>query len=93
MRLSESLYGVRFAGQNGMPLGELNQLIGLPGVAKSCLPLRVFEDEKPSCTMWQSHLQFSREELRSDGAVLSGGSIYVDPDISAELKKKVEFCC
>ena len=91
MRLSESLYGVKRAGENGMLLGELNQLVGLPGAEKSCLPHGVFEDEKPLSTTWQRHLQSSRKERGSGGAVLSNGCIYIDPDVSSELKKKVNF--
>ncbi|XP_020244275.1 uncharacterized protein LOC109822485 isoform X2 [Asparagus officinalis] len=69
--------------------GELNQLAGLPGAEKSCLPTGVFEDEKSMSRIWQNHQQCSRKELRSSGAVLSGDCIYVDSDTSTELKKKV----
>lgn len=85
VRLSESLYSVRCIGENGM----LNQLAGLPGAEKSCLPLGVFEDERQLSTIWQGHLRTSRKELLSGDAVLSSESIYVDSDVSAELKKKV----
>lgn len=91
MRLSESLYSVKHAGEDGMPLRELNQLIGLSGSEKSCLPLGFFEDEKSLSTIWRHHLQSSRKELRTGGAVLSSDCIYVDSDISTELRKKVKF--
>ena len=91
MRLSESLYSVKRAGENGMPLGELNQLVGLPGAEKSCLPHEIFKAEKPLSATGLSHLQSSRKELRSGGAVLSSDCIYIDSDISTEMKKKVNF--
>lgn len=89
VRLSEYLYSVRRLGENGMPLEELNKLAGLPGAEKSCLPHGVFEVEKHLSKTWQCHLQTSRREIGNGGAVLASNSIYIDSNISIELKKKV----
>ncbi|KAJ6824104.1 uncharacterized protein M6B38_129790 [Iris pallida] len=72
-----------------MPLGDSNQLVGLRGAEKSCLPARAFEDGKSLSNSWQLPLQSSRKELRSSGSLFSSECIYIDSDISAELKKKV----
>lgn len=89
--MNESLYSVRRPGENGMPLGELNQLVGLSGAEKSCLPHGVFENEESLSTRCQNQPQSSMKELMSGGSILSSYCIHIDSDIPAELKKKVMF--
>lgn len=89
--MSESLYSVKSVGENGLQVEELNQRLGFPGTENSCLPVGVLEDGKLFNTMRQPHLQSSgKESSRSRVSVLSGYSLFVDSDISAELQSKVE---
>lgn len=89
VRLSESLYSVKSVGQSGLPLSELNRLAGLPGAEKSCLPVMAFEDHRPSNTSYLPHPRSPRKESKSNCHVLSNDSIYIDSNISTELKTKV----
>ncbi|KAF8393641.1 hypothetical protein HHK36_021887 [Tetracentron sinense] len=89
VRLSESLYSVQSVGENGLRMEELNRLLGFTSTEKSCLPVAVHEVLKQSNTIHQPHLPFSGKESRSRESILSGQSIYVDSDISAELQSKV----
>ncbi|XP_020080437.1 uncharacterized protein LOC109704122 isoform X1 [Ananas comosus] len=89
VRLNESLYSVKNIGENGFPLGEFNRLVGLPGSEKSCLPVMAFEDHKFSNTARQHQLESTRKELKTAGSVFSNDSIYIDSDISGELKEKL----
>lgn len=89
VRLSESLYSVKTIGGNGLPLGELNRLVAIPGSAKSCLPSPALGDEKSSGKAWEPPVQPPKKEDTNGGSVFSNKFIFVDPEISDELKKKV----
>ena len=86
MRLSESLYSIKSFGQNGIRLDELNRLVGFSGTENSCLTgAHLSTIEEP---------QFSGRESncnRSSDSILSGHSMYIDLDISAELRNKVKL--
>lgn len=91
VRLSESLYYVKNVGENGVRMDELNRLIGFSGAENSCLPAGMFENAKQSVMTEDPHLWFSgRESKRSVDSTLSGHSMFIDSDISAELRNKVE---
>lgn len=91
VRLSESLYTVKSIGEHGMHLDKLNRLVGFAGTENSCLPAGIFEAKQFDATA-KPHLRFSeRESNRSTNATLSGHSMYIDSDISEELRNKVEF--
>lgn len=89
VRLDESLYSIKSVGESGLPLGEFNRLVGLPGSEKSCLPAVALGDERPSNTAGQLHLHSSTIEQRARGSVFLNDCIYIDSGISHELKKKV----
>ncbi|XP_024164754.1 uncharacterized protein LOC112171862 [Rosa chinensis] len=89
VRLSESLYSIRSLGQNGIRLDELNRLVGFSGTENSCLPVAAHGTKQLSTI---EEPQFSGRESncnRSSDSTLSGHSMYVDLDISAELRNKV----
>ncbi|XP_073110060.1 uncharacterized protein [Elaeis guineensis] len=88
-RLNESLYRIKSVGESGLPSGEFNRLVGLPGSEKSCLPAIAFEDERSSNTTGQPQLPSSVKEIRAGGSVFSNDCIYIDSGVSYELKKKV----
>ncbi|KAJ4951167.1 hypothetical protein NE237_027999 [Protea cynaroides] len=90
VRLNESLYGVKTVGERGLQVEELNRLLGFTGTENNCLPVGVHEAAKQCSTTLQPHLYLTgKENSRSGKAVLSGHSIFVDSDISAELRSKV----
>lgn len=90
VRLSESLYYVKNVGENGVRMDELNRLIGFSGAENSCLPAGMFENAKQSVMTEDPHLWFSgRESKRSVDSTLSGHSMFIDSDISTELRNKV----
>ncbi|KAK9946783.1 hypothetical protein M0R45_012229 [Rubus argutus] len=89
VRLSESLYSIKSFGQNGIRLDELNRLVGFSGTENSCLPVGA-NGTKHLSTIEEA--QFSERESncnRSSDSTLSGHSMYIDLDISAELRNKV----
>ncbi|XP_062159473.1 uncharacterized protein LOC133866838 [Alnus glutinosa] len=89
VRLSESLYSVQSFGENGMRLDELNWRAGFSGIETSCLPVGT-NGAKRFDMIENPHLWFSgREFNKSTESALSGNSVYIDPDISAELRNKV----
>jgi hypothetical protein len=91
VKLSESLYSVQSFGENGMRLDELNWRAGFPGIETSCLPVGI-NGAKRFDMIEDPHLWFSGRELkRSTESTLSGNSMYIDPDISAELLNKVNL--
>ncbi|KAK9076875.1 hypothetical protein SSX86_005209 [Deinandra increscens subsp. villosa] len=85
VRLSEALYVVRSLGENHTPKDDFNMLTS----GNSCLPVAMLEKAKQVNTVEKSRLLSSEEELKRRGSVFSGQSIYVDPDVSAELQNKV----
>uniref|UniRef100_A0A2N9FIL9 BRCT domain-containing protein n=1 Tax=Fagus sylvatica TaxID=28930 RepID=A0A2N9FIL9_FAGSY len=87
VRLSETLYSVKNSGENGMRLDEFNRLAGFSGTENSCLP--VVTHGAKQFDMIEKPRFSGREFNRSSGSTLSGHSMYVDPDISAELRNKV----
>lgn len=88
-RLSESLYNIKSLGENGVHSDELNILAGFTAAENSCLPVGT-RSSKQCITVGEQHLQVSgRESNKSIDSSLSGCSIYVDIDISAEVKNKV----
>ncbi|EMS60593.1 hypothetical protein TRIUR3_16582 [Triticum urartu] len=89
MRLDESLYSIKNIGENGLPLGESNRLVGLPVNEKSCLPPMIFQDKACSDTTRKHQLQAHREEPEHDVFIFTNDTIYIDPGISGEMKKKI----
>ncbi|KAI3754807.1 hypothetical protein L1987_54598 [Smallanthus sonchifolius] len=55
----------------------------------SCLPVAMLENAKQSNMVEKSKLFSSQEELKRRGSIFAGQSIYVDPEVSAELQNKV----
>uniref|UniRef100_A0A0E0QRY5 BRCT domain-containing protein n=1 Tax=Oryza rufipogon TaxID=4529 RepID=A0A0E0QRY5_ORYRU len=89
MRLDESLYSIKNIGENGMPLGEFNRLVGAPVSGNSCLPPMMFQEKTFSDTTEKHRLQTSRKEHDHDEFLFTNDSIYIDPGISGEMRKKV----
>ncbi|CAN6167084.1 unnamed protein product [Urochloa humidicola] len=89
MRLDESLYAIKNIGENGLPLGEFNRLVGVPVDEKSCLPPIIFQDKACSDTTRKQSLQTPRKETGSDELVFMNDTIYIDSGISGEMKKKI----
>ncbi|KAM0848917.1 hypothetical protein ACQ4PT_054066 [Festuca glaucescens] len=89
VRLDESLYSIRNIGENGRPLGEFNRLVGAPVSENSCLPPMVFQDKACSDTTQKHRLQAHREEPEHDVFVFTNHTIYIDPGLSGEMKKKI----
>ncbi|CAN6204574.1 unnamed protein product [Urochloa humidicola] len=89
MRLDESLYAIKNIGENGLPLGEFNRLVGVPVDEKSCLPPIIFQDKACSDATRKPPLQTPRKEAGSDELVFMNDTIYIDPGISGEMKKKI----
>ncbi|GLT74203.1 hypothetical protein SLA2020_460140 [Shorea laevis] len=88
VRLSESLYTVKGTGENGMQVDELKRLVGFTA-EKSCLPAGFHEAIKFD-TVEKPRLHSSGGDTnRSMDSTLSGHTIYIDPDISNELRNKV----
>ncbi|KAL5716201.1 hypothetical protein ACHQM5_017925 [Ranunculus cassubicifolius] len=89
VKLSESLYNVKYLGDDG-PRVELNRLLRVVGSEKSCVPAGLHENTKKSSTTQLAHPQLAEKESNtSSDLVLSGHSIYVDPNISEDVQKKV----
>ncbi|KAK3213278.1 hypothetical protein Dsin_017984 [Dipteronia sinensis] len=89
VRLSESLYTVKSIGEHGMHLDKLNRFVGFTGIENSCLPAGIYESKQYDKT-GKPNLQFSdKDSNRSPGLTLSGHYMYVDSDISEELRNKV----
>ncbi|KAJ4958915.1 hypothetical protein NE237_026026 [Protea cynaroides] len=89
VRLSESLYSVKTVGESGLQMEELNRLLGFTAADNTCLPVGLCET-KPCSTTLQLHTHFAgKENIKTGEAVLSRHSIFVDSDISTELRSKV----
>lgn len=87
MRLSESLYSIKSFGENGARLDELNRLVGVFSTENSCTPVAT-RGTKQLDMIEERHRPFSERESDS---TLSGHSMYVDLDISSELRNKVKL--
>ncbi|KAI3833197.1 hypothetical protein MKW92_023659 [Papaver armeniacum] len=88
-RLSESLYAVKNVIENVAKL-DFNRVVGSNGSEKSCLPVGVHEVTKQSRISEQSQLQpAGKEPFRSKESVFAGQFMYLDSELSAELKRKV----
>ncbi|XP_062097071.1 uncharacterized protein LOC133803128 [Humulus lupulus] len=87
VRLSETLYRIKSLGEN-KALDDWNRLTGFTGAENSCLPVGVRGTSQSETS--EEHARFSgRASERNDDFTLSGHSMYVDLDISAELRNKV----
>ncbi|KAH9653036.1 brct domain-containing DNA repair protein-related [Citrus sinensis] len=84
LRLSESLYTVKSIDEHGMHLDKLNRLVGFAGTENSCLPAGIYEAKQFNATG-----KHERDSNRSMNSTLSGCSMYVDSDVSEELRNKV----
>ncbi|XP_026429596.1 uncharacterized protein LOC113325993 [Papaver somniferum] len=88
-RLSESLYAVKNVIKNVAQL-DFNRVVGSNGSEKSCLPVGVHEVTKQSRLSEQSQLQpAGKEAFKSKESVFAGQFMYLDSELSAELKRKV----
>ncbi|XWS17570.1 hypothetical protein CRYUN_Cryun33cG0078600 [Craigia yunnanensis] len=89
VRLSESLYIVKGVGEHGTRVDELNRLAGSTASESSCLPAG-FHEAKKIHMIEKPHVQFSgRVPNKSMDSTLSGHTMYIDSDISDELRNKV----
>lgn len=90
VRLSETLYSVKSVGDSGGRIEELHRARGITGAENSCLPASIHEAKKLERTEESRLLSSGRESQKSvDLMTLSGQSVYLDSDISAELQNKV----
>lgn len=90
VRLSETSYSVKSVGDNSGRIEELHRACGITGAENSCLPSSIHEAKKLERTAESHLLSSGRESQRSvDLMTLSGQSVYLDSDISAELQNKV----
>ncbi|XP_028777368.1 uncharacterized protein LOC114734045 isoform X2 [Neltuma alba] len=88
VRLSESLYSVKNYGNNNTNLDDYKLLSGYTNAENSCLPASFLESKQNDKA--EEFQRFSgRESTKNVDLPLSGCSIYVDPDISPELRTKV----
>ncbi|KAK8581888.1 hypothetical protein V6N13_144882 [Hibiscus sabdariffa] len=89
VRLSESLYRVKGIGEHVTPEDELNWLADSSASESSCLPAS-FHVAKKIDMREKPHAQFStRFPNRSMNLIFSGHTMYIDSDISVELRNKV----
>ncbi|XVE97782.1 hypothetical protein REPUB_Repub03eG0048400 [Reevesia pubescens] len=89
VRLSESLYTVKHVGEHGRRVDELNRLVDSTTSNSSCLPPG-FHEAKKIDIIEKPHVRFSgRDPNRSMDSALSGHTMYIDSDISDELRNKV----
>nr|CAB3457160.1 unnamed protein product [Digitaria exilis] len=89
MRLDESLYAIKNIGENGLPLGESNHFIGVPVDEKSCLPPMIYQDKACSNTIRKHLPQTPRKESSNHELIFMNDTIYIDPEVSDEMKKKI----
>lgn len=74
-----------------MHVDQLNRLVGFSGSEKSCLPVGT-RGAKHSSMIEEPRLSLAvGDSNRSIDCTLSGHSIYVDLDISPELRNKVKL--
>ncbi|KAK5817294.1 uncharacterized protein LOC108466729 [Gossypium arboreum] len=88
VRLSESLYTVKGVGENGSRVDELKWLVSTASES-SCLPAS-FHDTKKIDMVGKPHVRYSRSDPKNSlSSMLSGHTLYIDSDISDELRNKV----
>ncbi|XP_031382410.1 uncharacterized protein LOC116196694 [Punica granatum] len=89
VRLSESLYTVKSIGDGSIGTDNLNQMVGSYGAENSCLPnpVSIHEGRKHEMDELLSSGRTSRSTLGP--MTLSGQSLFIDSDISTELRNKV----
>ncbi|KAJ7958429.1 BRCT domain DNA repair protein [Quillaja saponaria] len=88
VRLSELLYSVKNYGEIDMRLDESKRLVGFTSAENSCLPSSILAVKQVET--FEEPQRFSgRESARTVDLTLSTCSIYIDSDISAELRNKV----
>lgn len=88
VRLSESLYTVKGVGENGSRVDELKRLVSTASES-SCLPAS-FHDTKKIDMVEKPHVRYSRSDPKNSlSSMLSGHTLYIDSDISDELRNKV----
>ncbi|GMI92624.1 hypothetical protein like AT2G26270 [Hibiscus trionum] len=89
VRLSESLYTVKGIGEHFAPEDELNRLAKSTTSESSCVPAR-FQEAKKLDMIEKPHARLCRRgPNKSLNSLLSGHTMYVDSDISVELRNKV----
>lgn len=89
VRLSESLYSVKSVGENGARLDEMNRLVGFTGAENVCLPVGINDAKQFNKSEGLHQLSSGRSPIKSIGLNLSGNSMYVDSDISDDLRSRV----
>ncbi|XP_027904451.1 uncharacterized protein LOC114164122 isoform X1 [Vigna unguiculata] len=88
VRLSESHYRVKSYGDNNVLMEDFRLLSEYTNADNHCLPARIHQVKKANNV--EELQRFSvRESIRNSDSTLSGCSIFVDPDISSELRNKV----
>ncbi|XP_061965906.1 uncharacterized protein LOC133689850 isoform X2 [Populus nigra] len=88
VKLSESLYSVKSVGENGARLDEMNRLVGFTGAENLCLPAGINDAKQFNKSEGLHQLSSGRSPIKSIGLNLSGNSMYVDSDISDDLRSK-----
>ncbi|MBA0638973.1 hypothetical protein Goklo_022036, partial [Gossypium klotzschianum] len=87
-KLSESLYTVKGVGENGSRVDELKRLVSTASES-SCLPAS-FHDTKKIDMFEKPHVRYSRSDPKNSlSSMLSGHTLYIDSNISDELRNKV----
>jgi hypothetical protein len=89
VRLSESLYSVKSVGENGARVDEMNRLVGFTGAENVCLPVGINDAKQFNKSEGLHQLSSGRSPIKSIGLNLSGNSMYVDSDISDDLRSRV----
>lgn len=78
-------------GEHAACVDELNQLARSTASESSCLPAG-FHEAKKQDMIGKPNVRYSGRVLNSSmDSVLSGHTIYIDSDISVELRNKVTF--
>ncbi|KAK8529140.1 hypothetical protein V6N13_102074 [Hibiscus sabdariffa] len=88
VRLSESLYIVKGVGEHRKRVDELNRLVKSPASESSCLPSG-FHEAKKIDMIEKPNIQLSkRVPNKSMDSMPSDHTVYVESDISDELRNK-----
>ncbi|KAL4571160.1 hypothetical protein LXL04_017911 [Taraxacum kok-saghyz] len=84
VRLNESLYEVKTLGESYMAKDDLKRISN----ASSCNPNSMLDNVKQSNLIQRSRLHL-REHKRRSGSIFLGQTMYIDPDVTVELRNKV----